>query len=267
MVFRAGLLHGAHGGPLFGVVGELQRVARGRGSASPAQHQAAELARLTQVDQQLPRKRRLGRRLAEQRRGRRGVDRRQRRETELVEAQRAAAAALAAGDDELHSGGLAQPLVGARAPGEVDLPLLDAPGLPVGARLVVRTPCPPDVVAAGVHPFDLEVVGRPLAADLQVEAVVLGEVQRQRAARERIAGHAVEVVVQAQRLAGNARLLAQHGLDLVRGAGLPGGDVLEAVEQPALRGRLRQRAVQREQRREQRQPEPHFTLPISSPWM
>src|SRR5690606_8494072 len=212
------------------------------------------------------------------RRQRRVVGRRERAEGQLVEAHRAAAADAAV-HHQLQVRRAAQDRVRVRSPGPGDVACLVAHRGPARRGFDAGAVDPPHVVAAGVHQLELQVVGRRLAAEQQVEAVVAGQLQRQRAPQPGMAGHALEVVVQAERAAGSALHRPEAGLDLVGGHHGPRARVVEAVEEPRGQDVLRLRLPRRARRQQQSRPPrplpprhpprpPHpFTLPRSSPCM
>src|SRR3546814_567662 len=150
-----------------------------------------------------------------------------------VETDRALAADAVV-DRELQLRAVAQHAVGARAPGLDDVPLLVAHRRPLHGELVAGLLHPPHVVAAGIDELHLQVVGWRIPAYFERESVVLRIVDRQVALDADVAGHAVEVVVQAQRLAVRAIRHAKLAADLVGGNDAPRGCVLEAVEKSWL---------------------------------
>jgi hypothetical protein len=96
---------------------------------------------------------------------------------------------------------------------------------------------PPHGVAAGVDQLELQVVAGRVAAKLEGEPVVAGQHQRQVALDPGVARHAVEVVVQAQRLAVHPVCHPQPADHLVGGDHAPRRRIVEAVEQPRRLGR------------------------------
>ncbi len=238
--------------PVAAVDRGLHDVARGFQPRHPLDHRAAELTHLAQVqaDGLLldpaadPHRIRLavGNALLQRSRGVgdhrggqcRGVLLRQRLQGELVEAHRALAPHLAV-DGELHRGAAPQDPVLARPPGLFDVALAVAHPGPVLREAVTAAVDPPHVVAAGVDQLELQVVGRRIAAQAETHLVVVRPGDIQPAADAGIAGHLVEVVVQAQRAAAVAGHRPQRAADLRRGDQLPGADVVELRQHPASR--------------------------------
>ncbi len=265
--------HRARIAPLHAVVGQLHQVVAGLLARLPHQLEPAELAHAVQVQGQLRRRGRIevripGRvRIAVHRqrsaaaavggRGagrageRAGVLRRQRGEGERIEAHRTLAAGVVV-DRVLQLGAMAQRLVRVRPPGLVDLALAIGHRRPLAGKVVGRPIDPPHVVARGIGELELQIVGRRGPAQLEVEAIVVRIVQRHLALQPRIAGHAVVVVVQAQRLAAiGPGHRAQARGDLVGGHHLPGGRIVERIEHARLRLR-RPRQAKRDQESDKR---------------
>ena len=67
-----------------------------------------------------------------------------------------------------------------------------------------RTIEPPHVVAAGIDELDLEIVYGRVRAQIERDLVVLRQIERQLAARERVARDVPEIEVEAQRLSVDA---------------------------------------------------------------
>ncbi len=264
---------GAQLAPAAAVGRALQLVARGVHARRPLHFGAAEFAHLPQVQHDrlglgvaaVPHRVGLavGDALLQRRRGVsadlngqwRAILRRQRGQAQLVEAHRALAADLVV-EGELDLRAALEFLVRTRAPGLVDLPLLEADRAPLLGKVVARPVDPPHVVAAGVDQLELQVVARRIAAQLERELVVVRILDRDRAADPGIAGDAVEVVVQADRLgAAAAGGLHQPGRsgDLVGDDDLPVVEVVEAVQRHR-RGRRRGEGLHRRQAQDGHRP-------------
>ena len=160
---------------------------------------------------------------------RRGVGRRQRAEAQAVEAD-LALAALPAGQGELQQLTTAQRLVFGRPPGHRHMPLAQLHGLPVSGWFEHRRAHPPHVVAAGIHQLELQVVGRAFATQAVFECVVRRVRQRDALLQADVARDAMEVVVQAQRLAGIALDQPQAARDLVGRHHLPALGGFEVIQ-------------------------------------
>ena len=127
--------------------------------------------------------------------GRRG---RQLAEPQIVNLDRAAAAAATGGDHELQAINASQGAVLGGTPGERDLSLLDPDATPLAGEHEVRTLKPPDIVSAGVRELDLEVVYRRIRPQHERNLVVLRQIERQLTMHECVASGFSEIKVQAQ---------------------------------------------------------------------
>ena len=231
------------------VVRDLDVVGRGKVLVAPVDHQAAILAHLLEVDQQplllgdraaVP----AGRRVAvEDRRGRAALGAGRRLEVrrqivgpevalgeaQLVDPHRPRPAA-AGGDRELDLGDLLQ-LAAVRPPGELDVALLHRHLAPALRELEMAQRGPPHVLARGVDELDLEIVLGRIPTDVERERVVVRQRPVGLLARDQVAGVALEVEVEPHRHAAPALVLSELDVDALRGAGRPGAQVLEVVEQ------------------------------------
>ncbi len=246
--------HASHRAPARAVVGEVDVVAGCVQVRQPAQYESAELARLLEIhrDRLLPtgcgiaapsRVRRpvegvrgcargeRGRRVQQRCRGR-GRFCRQFPQCELLEADRSLPPTLTAGDDQLDRRAAPEIAVCRGAPGEFEVPLLEAHALPFAREREVGAVHPPHVFSACVDELELERVGRRVAAQAEGELVVPRVVERQLPPRDRVAGHRAEIEVETQRIARAAWNCAQARLDAVRCRGLPRRDVAEVIQQP-----------------------------------
>ncbi len=229
----------AQGAPRAAIFGYLDCIVGDRLALLPAQDRATEFAHAAQIVG--PCAVEAGERAGQ----RQAVVDRQFPDCQFIDARTALAATLAGADGQLEAFGRAQGAVGGGAPCKIDLPLLQLGRGPRRGQRQIGLVAPPDVVAAGVGQLEFQVVGRPAAAQLHAELVIRGIADRQGAACDRIAGHAIEVVVQAECLAAGAIHLPQRGNDVVGGRGPPRSDVIEAVEHAEVLG-LRDRCQQQQ---------------------
>ncbi len=252
-----------HGAPPPAVVRELHVVARCVLARRPAQDETAEFARPTEIDREplLAARRRIappcGRGLAID--GARGLPasprggcahvrsrpggrhRRQLLQHDVAHVDGAAAAAAPGRHDELDRRRAAKRTVLRGPPRELDLPLLDRDLLPFARKCEVRPVVPPDVVAACIDELDLQVVHRCVGPQPERDGVVLRQVERQGAARNRVARGAAEIEVQPQRRPPGIDDGMQRRRHAVGRNGIPRRDVVEAIEDPG-RGLRRIRA-------------------------
>jgi hypothetical protein len=271
---------------------------------SPAQHQAPEFARTSEIDDEpllasggcriaAPRGGRLAierklRFASASRRGgrdlrRRPRDRRRRQllQRDIADVHGASATTRAGGDGEFDRRRVVQRAVLRRAPREVDLPFFDRDLLPFAREREARPVVPPHVVATFVDQLDLQVVDRCVAAQPERDGVILGQVERQRPPRNRIARGAAEIEVQPQRRALRIAGVGKRRGDAIGCNGLPRSDVVEAIEHAQRRLRRRNAGHQRHERDGQRAAQESgavrgcshgarfhpLTLPIINPWM
>ncbi len=255
----------ANRAPLPAIVGELNVVARRICAGCEAQHEPAEFARPAEIDAQpllaaggriaSPRGGGLAvegvRRVGPSQRGRRtnlgrgplGRDGGKLVQLEIAHVERAAAALASAGDDELDGRDLAQRPILRGSPCKLDVALLDRDQLPFMRKRDVGTAVPPDVVAACVDQLDLQIVDRRIRAQPERDCIVVRQVDRQRAPREGVTRRTTQVEVEPQCGAFRVDDVLHARRHAVGCAGLPRGDVIEAVE--AAHGRLRRCAVER----------------------
>src|SRR5690606_35542605 len=126
-------------------------------------------------------------------------------------------------DGELDLGTAMQRAARGRPPALVDMALADVHLLPLAREVIARAADPPHVVAAGIHQLERQVIGGRFGTQPEPEAVVSRVVELQVALDAGITGHAVEVVVQAQRPALRALDPADAAADLVGRNNAPGG--------------------------------------------
>ena len=122
---------------------------------------------------------------------------RQRREAQIIEADRSFAADAVV-ERELQLRAVPQHRVGARPPRLADVPAFVVHRRPLAGECVFRAIDPPDIVAAGVDQLELQIVGRRFAAQPEIEAIVVRIGNGDIALHADIAGDAVEVVIHAE---------------------------------------------------------------------
>src|SRR5438093_13767001 len=98
-----------------------------------------------------------------------------------------------------------QRAVAGRAPGEVDLALLDPDEPPFAGKLEVGPVEPPHVVAACIDELHLQLVYGCVGAQVERKLVVRWEIDRQGASRGRVGCGATEIDIQPQRRTGGPR--------------------------------------------------------------
>ncbi len=294
----------ANGAPFPAVVGKLHVVARCLRAGCEAQHEPAEFARPAEIDAEpllaaaariaSPRGCELAvervRRVGPAQRGRRAnpgrwpfrSDRGKVVQLEIAHVERAAATLASAGDDELDGRDVVQRPILRRSPREFDVALLDRDQFPLVRKREVGTAIPPDVVAACVDQLDLQIVDRRVRTQPERDRIVVRQVDRQGAPRERVTCRAAQVEVEPQ--CGPLRIddVMHARRHAVGCTGLPRGNVVEAVE--VAYGRLRRGGMEghdqqngehragasaaddgfRDARKNGRHP---LTPPVIRPWM
>jgi len=164
-----------------------------------------------------------------------GCRRRQFGQRQSPEARAAAAAAASGSDGQFQRGALRERVILARSPGKRDVVLGDPPRRPCFRHREIGPRMPPHVVAAGIDQLELQRVGRTGAAHAQVERIVRRECDRQCAAHRCVTGGAVQVVVEAQRLAVIAVDAAQARGDVVGRRDVPCRGIAEVHERGSTR--------------------------------
>src|SRR2546423_14186995 len=82
-------------------------------------------------------------------------------------------------------------------PGESDLPFLEPHLLPARRKHEVALVRPPDVLAASIDQFELEIVGRSFAAHREAETIVRRQIEAHGAAGDRVAAPLHEMEIEA----------------------------------------------------------------------